>query len=202
MLTPIFIIQLGKTCDTLKCSFHLLLGDNFYLEPTHDPVEHDGVNGTSDVQWNTIYRRVYTAASLNIPFFAILGNHDYYAGAVPQAEILYTRLNLDNRWNMPDHNYTLIYTIPGSSQTLQLVFIDTPRISPKTSSTINPSNYLTLQAEAIAWLKQTLAASTATYLIVCGHYHSEYIYSQRHMILVFGSGGMLTSYVFIFVSLL
>jgi len=154
---------------TLQCSFHLLLGDNFYLTST----QHEGVTSTTDSQWYSDYTSVYTGAGLNIPFFAVLGNHDYYAGAVPQAEILYTTLNLDNRWNMPDHNYTLIYPIPGSTKTLQLVFIDTPRISPTTSSTINPTNAVALQAQAIAWFKQTLAASTATYIIVCGHYHGK-----------------------------
>ena len=48
------------------CDFVAYLGDNFY------PV---GVGGPEDPQWETKWRAPY--AALKLPFYAILGNHDY-----------------------------------------------------------------------------------------------------------------------------
>ena len=73
--------------------------------------------------WETSYRNNY-GEDLNIPWYSILGNHDYHQN--PEAEIQYSLNERDNRWNMPDHEYTAIYEIPNTDGlTLQVVFIDT-----------------------------------------------------------------------------
>ena len=166
----------------IGASFIIALGDNFYLETgrLNYPNQHDGVTNVTDPQWASVFRNVYTSAGTQIPWYVILGNHDYYAGAVPQAEIQYTQQHIDNRWMMPDHNYTMTWEIPGSGgKHLQIVFIDTPRISPTTSAIVRQTSLVVenaLIAEHLAWLDMTLKASTATWLIVAGHYHgkSEY----------------------------
>lgn len=53
-------------CETDGCDFAVLLGDNFY---------DSGVDSVSDPQWETKFETPY--ADLDIPFFAVLGNHDY-----------------------------------------------------------------------------------------------------------------------------
>ena len=49
-----------------QCQFVLALGDNFYV---------DGVANTTDRLWDTAFHDVYSASSLNIPWYPILGNH-------------------------------------------------------------------------------------------------------------------------------
>ncbi|EWM20450.1 purple acid phosphatase [Nannochloropsis gaditana] len=52
--------------------FIVALGDNFY---------ENGVDSVDDPLWNTRYCSVYTdPALLDVPWYAILGNHDYYGG--------------------------------------------------------------------------------------------------------------------------
>lgn len=51
-------------------------GDNIYEE---------GVESVTDPLWSSRYCSVYTDPSiLDIPWYAILGNHDYYSGYVLQ----------------------------------------------------------------------------------------------------------------------
>lgn len=42
---------------------------------------------------------------------------------------------MDSRWTMPDYQYTKVYKVPKSKKTLQVFFIDTPRICPEVKST-------------------------------------------------------------------
>lgn len=84
-----------------------------------------GVNSTTDPLWDTYYRDVYTAKGLDVPLYAVLGNHDYYFGN-PQAQIEFFRQRMDNRWYMEDFFYTVNYSLGGSNnKTLQIVYIDT-----------------------------------------------------------------------------
>lgn len=94
----------------------------FPLLPT---VYNYGVNSTTDPLWDKYYRDVYTAKGLDVPLYAVLGNHDYYF-ANPQAQIEFFRERLDNRWIMEDFYYTVKYSLgPGNNKTLQIVYIDT-----------------------------------------------------------------------------
>jgi hypothetical protein len=95
---------------------------------------------------------------------------------------------------MPDHFYTQIFPVVGTSATIQIFFIDTVILAPnhkKQSLTGVPAgnkgpaydgsqddpNVITSAAQLqlmqpyLAWLEDALAKSTATYKIVAGHYH-------------------------------
>ena len=75
--------QMSIWSSNSKASFVIGLGDNFY---------HNGVNGVNDKQWNDSFHNIYHHDSLTrIPFYAILGNHDYHQQ--PQAEIDYYHLH-------------------------------------------------------------------------------------------------------------
>jgi tartrate-resistant acid phosphatase type 5 len=50
----------------VNAQFVLALGDNFYV---------DGVTNTTDRLWNTAFHDIYSASSLQIPWYPILGNH-------------------------------------------------------------------------------------------------------------------------------
>lgn len=120
-----------------------------------------------------------------MPWYAILGNHDYYGK--PFAQIEYFMKRIDDRWTMPDHFYSKVFPIGKSEATVEIVFIDTVILAPNEASTkktgLAPANadgstsdaQLALMQPWLVWLENTLAASKATYLIVAGHYQ---IYSS------------------------
>lgn len=89
---------MGTHCKTYGCDFVVLLGDNFYPS---------GVDSPQDPQWKTAFVDPY--ATVDAPFYAVLGNHDCGAdGAgtdLPRGdnEIAYSELN--PKWRMPARHY-------------------------------------------------------------------------------------------------
>jgi len=172
--------QMDKTAAAIGASFVINCGDNFYKGGS----AHDGVTGTTDSQWQTVYENIYNGPYLSNPdikWYSVLGNHDYGLAKSPLYEIQYSLQNLGTgRWYMPDHNFTVIKTIPNSGgATLQFVFFDTQRIAiSETSNTmtggVNPVTLAQCNAQ-LQWLASTLASSTATWLFVIGHYHGRWL---------------------------
>lgn len=120
-------------------SFGITVGDNFYSigldSPTHDRWVRE---------WDVPY------GPLGIPFYASLGNHDWYDFDSPAAQILHTRNSPS--WRLPAPYYT--YTAGAA----QFFVIDTNILS---------------RAQLI-WLDRVLSESKAKWKIVYGH---EPIYS-------------------------
>ena len=69
--------QMGTAAAAIGAKFVVSVGDNFY--------EH-GVKSVNDSQWQTSFEKIYTAASLQVPWHAILGNHDYHGSCEAQIE--------------------------------------------------------------------------------------------------------------------
>lgn len=111
----------------------ITVGDNFY--------EH-GVSSVNDKKWQSRWEEPY--ASLGIPFYPSLGNHDYY-GSV-QAQLDY--VSPSKTWRFPARQYSL------NSSLVELIAIDTMDPSP----------------EQFEWLKERIAESHAKWLIVYGHH--------------------------------
>ena len=113
--------QVAKSVEAVaekagELNFVALLGDNFYGA---------GVQSADDMQWQYKFENVYTGKYLSaVPFFAILGNHDYLGD--PEAEIQYAQQHRgSNRWRMPAHYYSVDYGSDGGRPLLRIVFIDT-----------------------------------------------------------------------------
>lgn len=87
-----------KKCAESGCDFAILLGDNFY---------DDGVTSLGDSQWKTKFEDIYK--DLDIPFYAVLGNHDYGgngAGYEPKnAQVQVDYAKTSAKWKMPDKHY-------------------------------------------------------------------------------------------------
>ena len=85
---------IGKVCGDVGCDFALLLGDNIYPS---------GVVGVDDRGWQTAFEIPY--GTLNFPFYAVLGNHDYgargegYEFGRGAHQIAYSQIN--PKWRMP-----------------------------------------------------------------------------------------------------
>ena len=109
-------LAVAKTLSTsaadLNAQFLVNVGDNFY---------YYGVNSTEDPQWQGTFESVYTASSLSIPWYSILGNHDY--GFNPDAQLQYKSPNND-RWVMPSRYYTKRVQIGTSGKYISFIFLD------------------------------------------------------------------------------
>ena len=143
--------------------FIRLQGDNFYV---------DGVKNATDPLWNTAFHNVYTAPSLQIPWYPIVGNHDYHQSI--QGQIDRTYLEGETMWTFPSNYYVKSYTLNDGGK-MTIVYIDTAVIEPfhdDTSSVYLDPNMEQKLRTHLQWIDDTLAVEkeTATWLIVMGHY--------------------------------
>ena len=81
----------ARTCQEQGCDLIFLLGDNFIM---------DGVTGIEDPQFQSKFEEVY---SQQLPFYAVLGNHDLRGNW--KAQIEYSQHSA--RWRMPNVNYSI-----------------------------------------------------------------------------------------------
>ncbi|RXK83097.1 purple acid phosphatase family protein [Filimonas effusa] len=151
---------MGKAAHDLDASFVVAVGDNFYPY---------GVASTQDHQWITSYESVYTAQSLHVKWYVVLGNHDYITN--PDAQVAYTKMS--SRWTMPSRYYSKTFNINGdTAQKVLMLFIDTDPIEKQLRGQAHDSiKYPAGAVETqLRWMEQELQASKATWKIVVGHH--------------------------------
>ena len=80
-------------CESKGCEFVLYLGDNFY---------NDGVESVDDEQFQTKFELPY--AELDLPFYVVLGNHDYGSWSIWEYKAAYEVEYTDHsdKWFLPD----------------------------------------------------------------------------------------------------
>jgi len=155
--------EMGVMAWVIDAQFIVALGDNFYA---------DGVTDTQDSLWEEAFHDIYTADSLQVPWYPILGNHDYHGNIAAQVERTY--LQGEHIWKMPSTYYTMNYNVPDGG-IMSIVYIDTCILDPyqgDTSNILEDENYEYRRSVHLAWIDATLESlsSTATWLIVAGHY--------------------------------
>jgi tartrate-resistant acid phosphatase type 5 len=136
---------MGKYATQNPVEFVLYLGDNFIP---------DGVDSVYDEEFQTHFEQIYDKTLLNIPFYVVLGNHDYRGNIYAQLE--YT--NHSSRWRMPYFYYTFTINHNGSALCQFFALDTTPIVK---WDRIN---------EQMTWLEEELAGSTARWKIVFGHH--------------------------------
>lgn len=137
--------------------FVVSTGDNFYPS---------GVGSIRDPQFRTSFEEMYSAQSLQMPWYAVLGNHDYEGS--PNAEVAYS--NHSTRWRMPARYWT--QEMAAGSETAAFYFLDTTPIA-RLSNAAAHVPLLGTSGEARAqleWLEQRLAADRSAWKIVVGHH--------------------------------
>ncbi len=151
---------MGRAAASANSDFVLAIGDNFYS---------DGVTSVDDPLWRSVFEQVYTHPSLQVPWYALLGNHDYRGN--PQAQIDYSARS--KRWRMPAR----YYQVPDPALTkadVDLFAIDTcPFVERYRADPTTPIGRTTStqdSAAQLAWLDGALAASRAKWKIVTGHH--------------------------------
>jgi acid phosphatase len=150
--------QMAAAAGEIRARFVLAVGDNFY---------ENGVASVADPQWQTSFEQVYTAASLQVPWHAILGNHDYHGNA--DAQIAYSQIS--RRWHMPSRYYARTEKIDAGTA-VDFFFMDTmPMATFDRDEAEHAGNVPWHDApKQLAWLDGALAASTAPWKIVVGHH--------------------------------
>lgn len=152
--------QMAKAAERLDSRHVISVGDNFY---------ENGVQSTSDPQWHSSFEEIYSAKSLQIPWYVALGNHDYRG--VPQAQIDYAKTS--DRWHMPSRYYKLEGSDIGAPH-LDLFVIDTSPLVHQYRDDVHSviaANVLNQDVPAqLRWLDQQLSQSTTPWKLVIGHH--------------------------------
>jgi acid phosphatase len=114
-----------------------------------------------------IQRAVYTAPSLGVPWYAILGNHDYKGR--PQAQLDYAKTHPN--WKMPARYFSAIEPI-GEKEKVEFFFIDTSPFVEEYRDKADMRDEIVSQdtPAQVKWLDQALSNSTAAWKIVIGHH--------------------------------
>lgn len=136
--------SMAETAEKYRTDFVLYLGDNFYGR---------GVKSIEDPQWKEKFEEVYHQDALQMPFNAVLGNHDYYLN--PEAQVEYTKTS--GRWHMPARYYSFKQAVSKETE-VEFFGLDTN---------------LLLYGEAdsqLIWLMEKLEASRASWKVVFGHH--------------------------------
>ncbi|HLA64404.1 MAG TPA: tartrate-resistant acid phosphatase type 5 family protein [Rhodothermales bacterium] len=158
--------QMGRTADEIRARFIVSTGDNFYTT---------GVASVTDSKWRRSFEEIYTAPSLQVPWYVALGNHDWQGD--PFAQVAYS--NRSTRWELPAPYYSITGRLDDDSTDVLLVFIDTTPLADFERAQIYPLSSLWDQDAQYAWIDSTLAASTAEWKIVIGH-HPIVVGSYRY----------------------
>ena len=150
--------QMGIAATEIDAKFIIAVGDNFY---------ENGVASVDDPQWQSSFEKVYTAPSLQVPWWVALGNHDYHGDC--DAQIAYGKTS--RRWNMPARYYTSTQRIDADSA-VDFFYLDTTPMAKLDASEMMFNRNVAWQdvPKQMAWFESALKASTAPWKIVIGHH--------------------------------
>ncbi|GAA4323702.1 tartrate-resistant acid phosphatase type 5 family protein [Flaviaesturariibacter amylovorans] len=136
--------------------FIISTGDNFY---------YAGVRNTSDRHWQASFEEVYNRSGHQVPWYPVLGNHDY--GTNPQAQIEYSALS--ERWRMPARYHSLKQRM-GDGYSALFLFTDTsPLVNANHGNRMGDLDQQDTAAQR-RWLADALSDSKDTWKIVIGHH--------------------------------
>lgn len=148
--------QMQETTKILEPEFILTTGDNFYP---------NGVASVQDPYWISSFENIYKGFGLFVPWYAVLGNHDYRGNY--QAEIDYT--DISQRWNMPAQYY--VQEKSEDDIRVKFVFIDT---SPFEDGYYEEEKYKSVwkqdSTKQLIWMDSVLADNSADWKIVVAHH--------------------------------
>lgn len=148
---------MGKMAEEIDISAVVAAGDVHHFE---------GVRSTADPLWLTNYEWVYAHPELMLPWYPILGNHEYRGST--QAVLDYSRVS--RRWCMPARYYSQVLEEDGVS--IRLILLDTaPLIDKYRKDTLTYPDACKQDREAqLRWLDSELSRAKETWVIVIGHH--------------------------------
>lgn len=151
---------MAQAAAEVRSRFVVSVGDNFYPA---------GVRSANDPQWKTSFEEVYAAPSLQTPWYAALGNHDYRGR--PGAQVAYGRRG--GRWRMPSRSYVASGDDTGIPNLDLFVLDTTPMVGDDDEALMRLAHgrvRVPKPGRQIAWLKHALQHSQADWKVVVGHH--------------------------------
>lgn len=174
--------QMGICGEKLAAKFVVAVGDNFY--------EH-GVTSVTDAHWQKSFEQVYTARSLQVPWWAVLGNHDYVGNCDAQIDYSQSpKARSSQRWNMPARYFARTEAIDAKTS-VDCFYLDTTPMANLEGDEANSYDNAKSQdvPKQLAWFKDALEASKAPWKIVVGHHpiysggvHGDTPYLVNHVL--------------------
>lgn len=148
---------MGQMAEQDDVEAVLALGD------TH---HYMGVESVTDPLWTTNFELIYSHPELQVPWYPILGNHEYRGNT--QAVIDYSQVS--RRWQMPARYYSKVFEDDGVS--LRVVFVDTtPLIDKYHKDTADYPDVAQQNMDAqLDWLDKELAQAKENWVVVVGHH--------------------------------
>ncbi|MFZ1081489.1 MAG: metallophosphoesterase [Candidatus Kryptoniota bacterium] len=157
---------MGREAQASHDQFVVTLGDNYHGE---------GIASATDPRWETEFEDIYSDASLHVPWYPTLGNHDYRGSA--DAELDYSKYS--KRWKFYSRYYTQEEKIDDTTKIL-IVHLDT---SPFVTEYQQQNEQYHVKGQDIAkqthWLDSLLSVETDRWVIVVGH-HPIYSAAPKH----------------------
>uniref|UniRef100_A0A0E0F6H7 Purple acid phosphatase n=1 Tax=Oryza meridionalis TaxID=40149 RepID=A0A0E0F6H7_9ORYZ len=151
--------QMGVIGEELAADFILSTGDNFY---------NDGLTGDNDTaSFQESFTNIYTADSLQKPWYIVLGNHDYTGDALAQQSPAIRAV--DSRWTSINKSFIvdsdiaeffLVDTVPFVQKYWNESKFDWRQVAPR-------DTYL---STLLTDLGDAMSQSNATWKIVVGHH--------------------------------
>jgi hypothetical protein len=133
----------------------LLAGDNFYVP----------LASTKDPNWQRVFEKMYDPKTLDFPFYATFGNHDYQnpkdvPAAKNEIELAYAKEHPESRWKFP----ALWYRVDLPNK-------DHPLVSVLMLNSNKPFLTPAQWDEQLAFIDHELADRRgATWMIACAHH--------------------------------
>ena len=148
---------MGQMAEDVDIEFVVAAGDIHHFE---------GVRSINDPLWMTNYELIYSHPDLMIPWYPILGNHEYRGNT--QAVIDYS--NVSARWRMPNQYYTRVEENDGV--TVRLVMVDTAPLLDKYRKDTEkyPDACKQDMNKQLAWIDSVLTVAKEDWVLVVGHH--------------------------------
>jgi tartrate-resistant acid phosphatase type 5 len=150
--------QMAVAAKDIDAKFIISVGDNFY---------EDGVSSVNDPQWQSSFEKVYSAPSLQVPWYVALGNHDYHGDC--SAQIAYGKTS--QRWTMPARYFTRTEQVDAGNS-VEFFYLDTTPMANLDDNEMKYHGNVISQdvPKQVAWFEAALKSSVAPWKIVIGHH--------------------------------
>jgi tartrate-resistant acid phosphatase type 5 len=140
-------LAMNNYAENIPIDFVLYLGDNSYSS---------GFSSVYDEKWKTRFEDIYDYPALDVPFYTLLGNHDYVGNVDAQLE--YSSM-FDTKFTLPAKYYSFKHVLTDSIEIL-FIMLDTIILLKGGSEAETELN----------WFVNELSSSKADWKIVAGHY--------------------------------
>lgn len=148
---------MGNMAENVDIECVIAAGDVHHFE---------GVRSVNDPLWMTNYELIYSHPELMIPWYAILGNHEYRGNT--QAVIDYSKVSA--RWNVPNRYYT--FAMENDGVTVRFVMVDTAPLLDKYREDTEkyPDACKQDMNKQLNWVDFVLSAAKEDWVLVVGHH--------------------------------